>query len=85
MKRPAAIVSGIKAGQTDVPSSVPQLHSSMNVWRREHRTLRRKSHFTKSRREMDIFGNLLGLGLGPITGQKKGLPSPRAEAGQGNI
>ena len=34
---------------------------------------------------MDIFGRLLGLGLGLITGQKKGLPSPRAEAGQGNI
>jgi hypothetical protein len=36
--------------------------------------------------EMDIFGKFLGLGLGLITGQKKrGLPSPRAEAGQGNI
>ena len=35
--------------------------------------------------KMNIFGNLLGLGLGLITGQKKGLPSPRAEAGQGNI
>ena len=35
--------------------------------------------------EGNIFGRCLGLGLGPITGQKKGLPSPRAEAGQGNI
>ena len=35
--------------------------------------------------EVDIFGNSLGLGLGLITDQKKGLPSPRAEAGQGNI
>ena len=36
--------------------------------------------------QIDIFGNLLGLGLGLITDQKKkGLPSPRAEAGQGNI
>jgi hypothetical protein len=38
------------------------------------------------RRKIDVFGNLLGLGLGLNTGQKKkGLPSPRAEAGQGNI
>ena len=40
---------------------------------------------TEWRRRIDIFGKLLGLGLGLITGQKKGLPSPRAEAGQGNI
>jgi len=39
----------------------------------------------KRGREIDIFRKFLGLGLGLITGQKKGLPSPRAEAGQGNI
>ena len=41
---------------------------------------------SRVRLQIDIFGNVLGLGLGIITGQKKkGLPSPRAEAGQGNI
>jgi len=40
----------------------------------------------KEQEEFDIFRSFLGLGLGLIIGQKKrGLPSPRAEAGQGNI
>ena len=62
-----------------------QLHSLKNVWRRDI-THCGGDHALLRVGEMDIFGMFLGLGLGLISGQKKrGLPSPRAEAGQGNI
>ena len=45
-----------------------------------------RKHAVLKKQSMECIASCtLGLGLGPISDKKDGLPSPRAEAGQENI
>ena len=85
--RRVAVVGRIKASVNDssvlffVPSCI--LHSLMNVWRRETSHIAAEVHLTKGGKVVDIFSNLLGLGLGPVTDQKKRPAQPEGRSRTG--